>query len=370
MDIANYLSELLGQHGEISVPGLGYFVHVRVSATYNEAERKFYPPGYKIQFDPQTLEGDDTLTQYIAEKKKISLASSKYFTDKYITALKQEVSLQEVPFADLGWFYMDKGKIAFKSQVTNTDNALFYGYEAVSIKKLNQLAEPEVQASTPVPPPIQEATAATTTEPLPLPPPIRELQVPVASADLQEAEEYVEEESEPKRGISIWVIISIIVVVLAAALFGVYRYKPSLLNFSKGEEIQLPVAPKATPVVKPDTDTVKKANTPIDSTKAISQPDSALNKPVANTDTVAKPVFVIYAGSFKTAAKSELFIKDLKARGVEARILTGPGTGQRIKVIIGSFASSAEAEAARQKLIDSKKIYKDSYSQQLTNTQK
>lgn len=369
MDIANYLSELLGQHGEISVPGLGYFVHVRVSATYNEAERKFYPPGYKIQFDPQTLEGDDTLTQYIAEKKKISLASSKYFTDKYITALKQEVSLQEVPFADLGWFYMDKGKIAFKSQVTNTDNALFYGYEAVSIKKLNQVAEPEVQASAPVPPPIQEAAAAVTaTEPLPLPPPIRELQVPVEPVDLPE--EFTEEESEPKRGISIWVIISIIVVVLAAALFGVYRYKPSLLNFSKGEEIQLPTVPKATPVVKPDTDTVKKANTPIDSTKAISQPDSALNKPVANTDTVAKPVFVIYAGSFKTAAKSELFVKDLKARGVEARILTGPGTGPRIKVIIGSFASSAEAEAARQKLIDSKKIYKDSYSQQLTNTQK
>jgi cell division septation protein DedD len=368
MDIANYLSELLGQHGEISVPGLGYFVHVRVSASYNEAERKFYPPGYKIQFDPQTLEGDDTLTRYIAEKKKISLASSKYFTDKYITSLKQEVALQEVKFADLGWFYMDKGKIAFKSQVTNTDNALFYGYEAVSIKKLNQVAEPEVQAAVPVSPPIQAAAAVTATEPLPLPPPIRELQVPAEPVDLPE--EYVEEEPEPKRGISIWAIISIVVVVLAGALFGVYRYKPSLLNFSKGEEIQLPTVPKATPVVKRDTDTIKKATTPIDSTKAISKPDSALNKPVANTDTIAKPAFVIFAGSFKTASKGELFIKDLKARGVEARILTGPGTGQRIKVVIGNFASSVEAEEARKKLIDSKKIYKDSYSQQLTNTQK
>src|SRR5206468_8049109 len=113
---------------------------------------------------------DDTLTKYIAEKKKISLASSKYFTDKYISALKQEAALQEAPFAGLGWFFMDKGKIAFKSKVSNADNASFYGYAPISIKKLNQHEITEVQVEDPEPaatPPIQEPTDNSTLPPKP-----------------------------------------------------------------------------------------------------------------------------------------------------------------------------------------------------------
>lgn len=369
MDIANYLSELLGQHGEISVPGLGYFVHVRVSASYNEAERKFYPPGYKIQFDSQTLEGDDTLTRYIAEKKKISLASSKYFTDKYITALKQEVALQEVKFADLGWFYMDKGKIAFKSKVTNTDNALFYGYEAVSIKKLNQAAEPEVQTSAPapVPPPIPAAAAVTATEPLPLPPPIRELQVPVEPVDLQE--EYIEEEPEQKRGIGIWAIVAVVAVILAGALFGIYRYKPSLLNFSKGEEIQLPVVPKAAPVAKPDTDTIKKATTPIDSTKAISKPDSALNTTTINTDTIKRVHYELLAGAFKKKAEADKTILNYKKMGFNAHILQNV-PGRLIKITLGTYFDRDEAVAAKQKILNTGKLTDDKITIQPYNPKK
>ncbi|WP_184545725.1 SPOR domain-containing protein [Mucilaginibacter sp. FT3.2] len=375
MDIANYLSELLGRHGEISVPGLGYFVHVRVSAHYNDAERKFYPPGYKIQFDPQSVEGDEKLTQYIAEKKKISLASSKYFTDKYITSLKQEVSLQEVNFADLGWFFMDKGRIAFKSKISNTDNALFYGYEPISIKKLNQTAEPEVQPQAPAPVlasatpvSIADSAPAVVAEPLPLPPPIREIRVPAQT--VEQPQEYIDEEPAQKRGVSIWIIVLIILIALSAAGFGVYKYKPQWLQLSKGEEMQLPPQPKASPVIKPDTDSLKTVAKPADSVKAISKPDSALKKAVPVADTVATPTFVIFVGSFKTQSKSAEFLKDLKAKGVDARILSGPGTGRRIKVVVGSFATSAEAEAERHKLIDSKKIDKDSYSQQITNPKK
>jgi hypothetical protein len=378
MDIANYLSELLGQHGQISVPGLGYFAHVRVNAWYNDAERKFYPPGYKIQFEPQAVEGDDTLTQYIADKKKISLASSKYFTDKYISALKQEASLQEVPFADLGWFFMDKGKISFKSKVSNTDNAAFWGYEPISIKKLNQTAEPEVAAipvapivSVPIAAPIEAQEAEIVPEPLPLPPPIRAY-TPVA----EQREEYFEDEPEERRGLSIWAIVLIVIIILGSALFTVYKFKPELLHLNKsnGQEIQLPAESNTPPVAKPDTDSLKKAAKPTDTIRAISKPDSALSKTTAAVtppaDTVAKPVFVIFAGSFRKLPQAEIFIKELKGRGLEARTLTGAGTGQRVKVIIGNFASSADAEAEKNKLIGLKKIATDSYSQQLPNIQK
>jgi len=375
MDIANYLSELLGRQGEISVPGLGHFVHVRVSAWYNDAERKFYPPGYKIQFDPQVVDGDDTLTKYIAEKKKISLASSKYFTDKYISSLKQEAALQEVPFAGLGWFFMDKGKIAFKSKISNADSASFYGYAPISIKKLNQPEITEVPVETPetvsvpVIPPIQEPAdnSVSPPEPMPLPRPIRE--IPEETAD--QPVEYFDDEPEEKRGISAWAIILVAAIILASAGLTIYKFKPQWLHLNNGQEIQLPPVTKAPPVVKHDTDSVKKAVQPADTTnKAILKPDSALKKAAVVPDTLDKPVYVIFVGSFKTVTKSLSAIKDLKAKGIDARILSGPGTGKRVKLIIGSFATSAEAETERHKLINSKKIDKDSYSQQIINPKK
>lgn len=366
MDIANYLSELLGQHGEISVPGLGYFVHVRVSASYDDAERKFYPPGYKIQFDPQAHD-DDTLTRYIAEKKKISLASSKYFTEKYITALKQEVALQEVAFADLGWFYMDKGKIAFKSQVSNTDNAPFYGYEPISIKKLNQVEEPEKPAAVPVPPQMPPP-AVVATEPLPLPPPIREIPLPAQTAN--QPEEYVDDEPEQRQGMSIWAIILIVVIVLAAALFAVYKYNPGLLNLPKGGQLQMPAEPKAQPVLKSDTDTVKKANLPVDTTaKAISKPDTALNTAIINADTIKRIHYELLAGAFRKQAEANKAIQAYKRMGFTAHIIENV-PGRLIKVTLGTYYVRDEAVAAKQKILSTGKISNDKITIQPYNPRK
>ena len=378
MDIANYLSELLGRQGEISVPGLGHFVHVRVSAWYNDAERKFYPPGYKIQFDPQVVDGDDTLTKYIAEKKKISLASSKYFTDKYISALKQEAALQEVPFAGLGWFFMDKGKIAFKSKISNADSASFYGYAPISIKKLNQPEITEVPVETPATvsapaiTPIQEPAdnSVSPPEPMPLPRPIRE--IPEETAD--QPVEYFDDEPEEKRGISAWAIILVVVIILASAGLTIYKFKPQWLHLNNGQEILLPPVTKAPPVVKHDTDSVKKAVQPADTTnKAILKPDSALKtttlaQPVA--DTIKGPVFAVFLGTFKTVAKGEIEVANYKRKGVDARIYTGKGTGKLVKIITGSFATYEEAKAEKKRLVKEKKIKAESYPYQLVNPKK
>lgn len=374
MDIANYLSELLGQHGEISVPGLGYFVHVRVGAWYNDAERKFYPPGYKIQFDPQTLDGDDTLTKYIAEKKKISLASSKYFTDKYIGALKQEAALQEVPFADLGWFFTDKGKIAFKSKISNSDNASFYGYAPVSIKKLNQPAAPEVTAQTaalapePADTPVQATAAIPSPEPLPLPPPVRNIEF---TETVNQPEEYVDDEPEPRRGISLWAIILIVVIILASAALTVYKFKPQWLHLNKGQEMQLQPEPKATPVTKSDTDSVKKAAQPADTIKkAILKPDSALSKAVAPVnDTLSRVRYELLAGAFKKKVDAQNTIIQYKKLGFNAHILQNV-PGRLIKLSLGTYFVRDEAVDAKQKIVSTGKISDDKITIQPYNPKK
>src|ERR1700749_1233618 len=151
MDIANYLSELLNRHSKVGVPGLGSFTQVRVNGYYNSAEGKLYPPAYQVQFSPEPF-NDDTLVEYIAQKKNISLASSRYFTEKYITGLKQEAAAKEVPFASLGWFYTDNGEIAFKQGANHNEGPEFYGLAPIAIKKLSDAVEsPKVEAPAPLP---------------------------------------------------------------------------------------------------------------------------------------------------------------------------------------------------------------------------
>ncbi|WPU95989.1 hypothetical protein SNE25_10710 [Mucilaginibacter sabulilitoris] len=345
MDIANYLSELLGRHGKVSVPGLGHFAQVRVNGYYNDAEGKFYPPGYQIQFNPELLEEDDILVQYIAEKKKISLASSKYFTEKYITALKQEIAFNEVAFSNLGWFYMDQGQVAFKPQEKHSDGPDFYGYAPIAIKKLNQ--EPEKA----VPPPLPVAMSATLV------------------TEEGQPQEYVEEEPEEvKRSVNVWAIVLIVAVVIAVAVFGLYKYNPALFGADQQATKTAAEQPKDQPTTKADTvipDTTQTAPPVLDTpSKAISKPDAALDKTAANTtDTTAVPEYVIFAGSFKKQATSDLAIKNYKSIGIDARTLNGPGTGKLIKVVIGHFNTYKEGETLRLKLVKSGKLRKDSYTQ-------
>lgn len=356
MDIANYLSELLGRYTEVSVPGLGCFSRLRVNGYYDEVQATFYPPGQKLNFDHQPKD-DEILTQYIAEKKKISLASSKYFTEKYINSLKQELALHEVPFAQLGWFYMQEGKVAFRPQEQAAgSDPLFFGLTPVAINKVNYVPPP------PPPPPLPTAISLQQTYTPP----------PVTTTAVNDQPEYIDDEPEIKRGGSIWIIIALVIVALAAAVFGVYKYNPALLHLNDKDTTEEPriEKPRAVPAVKPDS--IKKDSIPTvaDTAKAISKPVEALNKPAAKTDTVTKPEFAIFLGSFKTETKSKEAVKDYQRKGIDARILKGPGTGPRIKIIIGGFSSSDEAETARKKLVSQGKITKDTYSKQITDSTK
>ncbi len=348
MDIANYLSELLGRHSKVGVPGLGFFTQVRVNGYYNNAEGKLYPPGYQVQFSSEPFE-DDTLVEHIAQKKNISLASSKYFTEKYITGLKQDAALKEVPFANLGWFYMNNGEIAFKPGENHNEGPEFYGFTPIAIKKLNQ-PEPEKPA---VPLPFTVAPQLITP--------------PAPTADQPEV--YEDEETEEKtRSGSPWLIALIVLLVIAVAAFAIYKYNPALFGFGKQPAKPVNGQTKTQPAAAADSadDSNKTAPPLLDTaSKAISKPDTTLKKTVATADTAGKTEYVIFAGSFKTQTKSDEAVKIFKSVGVDARTWHGPGSGKRIKIIIGSFSTSAEAETERLKLVKAKKIDQKSYSKEI-----
>jgi cell division septation protein DedD len=355
MDIANYLSELLGRYTEVSVPGLGCFSRLRINGYYDDAQATFYPPGHKLHFDQQQKD-DEILTQYIAEKKKISLASSKYFTEKYINGLKQELTLREVPFAELGWFYLQEGKIAFRpqEQALGTD-PLFFGLAPVTINKVNYVPPP------PPPPPLPTAIALQQTYTPP----------PVTIVPVNNEPEYVADEPEVKRNANIWIIIALVVVAIAAAVFGVYKYNPALLHLNDQDTTDRPKIEqqKAAPVVKPDSTKKDSIPTVADTAKAISKPVAELNKTVVNEDTISKIHYELLGGAFKTVKEANRTIANYEKMGLSAHILQNV-PGRLIKVTLGSFYDRDEAVAAKQKIVGTGKLTSDKITIQPYNPKK
>ena len=336
MNLADYLSELLGMHDEVSVPGLGYFVRERINGYYNDGEAKFYPPHHRVKFVPELRE-DDIFTQYVAEKKNISLASSKYFAEKFVAKLRDDASRGNYIFAELGQFRMLGDQLVFKPYDKIAADPAFYGYEPINVYKKNEpsfgapvksyFAQPEPQAviDHTTPPP------ATVYEP-------------------ERVEEEYYEEEEQKRGVSLWAIILIALVVLGVAAFGVYHFFPDKVNALYNKVTGKQDTVVTVKQVK-TTDTIKKAPTEDTLTKTA---------PIINKDR-----WEIIESSFNKMPYAAFEVKKLQGRGVaDAKVLTD-APGPRIKVSAGTFNSNKEADSIMRLLVRSKKISRKSYLQLL-----
>lgn len=412
MDIAYYISDLLGQQGELSVPNLGYFVQIRMSAYYDEKAKKFFPPHYAVKFDPQVIDDDDTLAAYITGLKKISLASAKYFIEKYISNLKSQVIIEDVPFANLGSFSSDGIKLTFHAG-TKTDDPGFFAYAPVEAYKIGQThdAKPPLTTAPPV-----EITAPSTVQPEAetyITPPVTPVTPVEESINTVTPDEYTYED-EPRRSMSIWIILLIIVTILAIAFVAVYKLRPDLLKGILPEQKNTSITetkPTATPApiksidtigaktpVFTDTtkkDTVKTATgtpanthktdvsttaastvannttaTPAVTKAPVTKVPAATMVPVntaATEDTIAKGSWVIYNGAFPTRSGAEGRIDYDKSKGfTQARLLKKKvGPGGNYKVILGAFKTRAEAQSASQDLLVTGKIKKTELSVEL-----
>jgi hypothetical protein len=342
MNLADYLSELLGQQDEVSVPGLGYFVRSRINAHYSDSEARFYPPYHQVKFVPQAKE-DDTFAQYVADNKNISLASSKYFVEKFIGKLKEDAAQGKYLFADLGSFQTEQGQLVFKPNDRIPADPAFYGYPPVGISKVG--APLSVDTKKPVFNQTQTAPPVTAS-----PQPAQ----PVAQP------EYYEEEVEPKKRVSVWLIILIAVVLLAAGVAVFFKLNPEVFDKVKGKFESLTgktavVAPVVKPATKPDT-----------AKKTAALTDTSKQKVVAPKDPVKPSRFEIIIGNYGSPATAETAVKYFKNRGVNAKILTlSDAPGPLIKVSGGTFSTADSALNAMNELIRRRRIKPNSYTQEI-----
>lgn len=272
MDIAYFISDLLGQQGELTVPNLGYFVQMRMSAYYDEQEKRFYPPHYAVQFDPQVIDEDDTLAAHITAKKNISLASSKYFIEKFVSNLHQQALTEEVPFGGIGTFQTNGAQLAFKPGSKTEDASLFgltpvglYGTRVTPSTYTPSPAATYTEALVLTPEPSEEQTPVPTqpapvytTPPIYTPPLVEAEETQPYEQQRVEPEQYVYEDE--KRGLSVWAIIGIIVIVLGIAAAAIYKFKPEVITSFFKEENPYSSSQPIAPVNK-HADSLEKAAT-------------------------------------------------------------------------------------------------------------
>jgi uncharacterized integral membrane protein len=368
MDVANYLSELLMQNGEVNVPGLGYFTQIKVDGYFDNTQNKFYPPTNKIQFDPQYLD-DDVLLQHIANKKKISLASSKYFTAKFIDNLRQEAMVKEVPLADLGTLHFEDTKLHFKPAGVLPVDPAYYGYQPVAIGKLGGTSFHE-QLEKEMPRPTYVSVP-----PLPRPepavpigaPPVDEqtdIFIPQPAYNAQQGAEpeeefvfngrgYSDEEEVGKNNNWIWITIIVIIVLAIMGVFALYKFKPDTFNRLIGAQHYAPIIIKApvkhdtiktvAPVVKADSATKSTKKIMADTTaKPANVNKAAPVNTVAPIDTFSRVRYEILGGAFQTINEANRTIAAYKRLGFDARIVKN-APGRLFKVTLGTYFTVDDA---------------------------
>ena len=148
MDLSVYISELLNEHGTISIPQIGVFKQVRMRGHYNADEGKLYPPYFETQFE-HTLVEDDSLLHYITNKSKVSTTSAKYFLDRYLYNILQQAEIGEALLGRIGWISKDGDKLNFRAAPAVTANNAAFGFAPVSIN-----TEPEPKEKNPETPPV------------------------------------------------------------------------------------------------------------------------------------------------------------------------------------------------------------------------
>jgi cell division protein FtsN len=357
MDLAVYISELLGLEGEVNLPGIGCFTQVRINGYYNDQENKFYPPGHEVSFDPKFKE-DENLAKFISTKKNISLASSKYFIDKYATGLKQQLTSRNPEIAGLGYLYINGAVVAFKADTSKSSDPSFYGFQPLDIPApvTKPVAEQKVKAD--------EEITSTPIEEVPVRPleekiPAHEPTIIEKTEEEQETEEeYVYEEPRSTRG-SLWVTLLLILIIVLLSVMGLYKYKPEWFNLQEKPQTYVVVKSSDT-AASATTDTSKTIASTDSTTKAAAQ-SVAANQNTKPADTAQSVHWEVMAGSFGTKKAAEIAMKFYKENGIDTKITTDV-PGKLIKLSFGTYYSEVEAEKAKSDLLKTGKVDKGIYT--------
>lgn len=188
--LSKMVAELIVNHDQVGLPGVGTFVAEMVPATFSDKGYTIHPPYRRLSFYPSRLE-DSLLIKFYAESNQITREAAAAYITQYLAELKGVLEERKtIVLPGLGrlratrentlFFVPDEGLDIYPAGV---------GLEPVSLKSLAEDAQEPVVID--VPPP--------TLEPEPQPEPLPEPEPAAQEAAETPAEEAPAEQEEERR---------------------------------------------------------------------------------------------------------------------------------------------------------------------------
>ncbi|HEY0895405.1 MAG TPA: SPOR domain-containing protein [Sphingobacteriaceae bacterium] len=326
MDIALYIAELLQEHDEVCVSGLGTFLKTPVQGHFKKDTGEFYPPSSKLVFR-NSFQEDTGLAEHISKVKNISLPSSSYFIEKFVGQVLNELNEKgSSRISSLGVLSGVPGSYSLQP-----DPDLQLGHEYYGLA------------------PVKEYARGTF-----VPEPPRQQYIEPLEAGTETG--YVSE--EPKRSRT-GLIVTGIIVLLLLGVTGIHLWKPELIRQQLDKlRSEKPASPqKAAPVLETEADSLSAADSIVTALQEQGfEVDTA--RDTVDVTVKARPVqpsvtYEIIAASLNRQADAEKIVKAFKSKGVDAKIILAKDK-KRNNILI-SLASLPDKAAAQKELMRIKK---------------
>lgn len=308
MDIALYISELLRDHNEVGLPGIGTFYKKRISAGFNREWGLYTPPVEEIAFRSNDS-GSPVLVEYISAVKKISKPSARYFINKFSESIKNSLSAEgRADLSPIGILqYSESGVYMLPSVSTPAHFGLPQLKE--SFWQPGQRI-PEVSAEEPDGPAVMEPK---------------------------------EEEANESRG-KTWRTVFIATGAFVAVMASIYVFYPDLFNLKTDRP--MPVQKTRVPVVARQPlvpDTVKNKDT----SRVV------VKKAVPSADTTARATptirYEVIGASLALKTEAEAYLRLMHSKGIKAKIFEDTRK-PKFKISLGSYTSYEEANQEKRRI--------------------
>jgi hypothetical protein len=345
MDIAQYIADLLDEHEEVSIPGIGTFFRKSYGASLDKYTNTFFPPKKELSFKSEEKPAS-LLIEYISKTKNISLPSAKYFAEKFGETLKSDLNTYGV--SDIS----PLGSLKFNfNEFTFTPSAAYNSNEFFGLFPLKEPAINEATVTIPKNEFIEEQKIKIPTETI--------ITAPEKATSVDEEPLVRVEEAEVRTRRTWPIILVILTALLAIGIAGLLSY-PELFN-NLTQQATTPAQPKKTPVVAKPVTTIKDSLATADSILSTLEsqgfevekvPDTITQEITAKTKTIpSKEVitFEIIGASLQTVKEADNYIHNMKAKGIDARIVEAK-KGRYIKVSLGSFTDKAKAQNEKRRI--------------------
>ena len=110
MTIANYINDLLYRYDCVIVPDFGGFVTNRVGAKLDNSSHTFYPPTKQISFNSHLKHNDGLLANYIASSENISFEKASTAISLSVIKWKNEIQSNTILIDNLGKLSLNEEK--------------------------------------------------------------------------------------------------------------------------------------------------------------------------------------------------------------------------------------------------------------------